>query len=344
MPPDFIAAHRQSSPSVVLRTPAKLNLFLELLGKRSDGFHELETILVAVGLYDTLRLTIASDHDGVRLTSRWRPSEQHWQRDLGPAAAQLLLSIPDDERNLIHRAIRRVREAYRLPYGIDVSVNKRIPAGAGMGGGSSDAAAAIRGMAQLAGLTAEDDRRRLLAIAAELGSDVPFFLQNWVDQRPTVVGDRHAAIGRGRGEILQPFALSRPLWFVTVYPPQAISTAAVYANCRIPEVSVSAEELLAQLTSADADPLNYRFVNRLLDPAKKMSTVIEPLLRLLGDSCQAAAMMTGSGSACFAICRDRQAAVAGAERVRHRLKEQRDFGHVMVFSSVAADPQVRIGR
>ncbi len=334
----------QTPRQLYLRTPAKLNLFLELVGKRADGFHEIETVMVAVDCYDSLRMQASQGPRQVRLHSRWMPSPAHWQRAIGPDAAQVLLAIPDDASNLVHRAISRVCEMFGLDLAIDVQLRKRIPAGAGMGGGSSDAAAAIVGTAHLAGLTTPADRLRLMAIAAELGSDVPFFLQNWIPQLGGHLPVAEAAIGRGRGELLEPFVLPKPCWFVVVYPPLALSTAAVYAQSRIPQHPASAHDLVAQLTEPATDPLHYGFVNRLLEPARGIASEIDPLLALLRNSCQMPAMMTGSGSACFVICRDQQSALAGAIKVRQRLTDGRDLGHVMVLSSTAASPQVRIYR
>lgn len=347
---------------ICLRTPAKLNLFLELIGKRADGFHDLETVMVSVSCYDTLSLRLSprmpagasmSGGSSVRLRSRWRPSEAYWRRTLGDRGAEPLLTIADDDRNLIHRAISRVCQDYSLAVTVDVQVNKRIPAGAGMGGGSSDAAAAIQGLAMLAGLTTSEDGRRLMEIAAELGSDIPFFLRPWATACGSGSGSgsdqgdpraAEAAIGRGRGERLEPLTLPSTRWFVVVYPPLAISTAAVYENCRIDSSPQPVERWVAQLTAPDRDALHCRLLNRLLEPASEIAPEVGRLLSLLSDSCQVPAMMTGSGSACFVVCRDRSAAAAAAERVRRRLAERRDWGHVMVLRSVATGPQVRIGR
>lgn len=119
---------------LIVRTPAKLNLFLELHGKRPDGYHELETVMIPVSRFDTLHLRATAEHDEVRLRSRWLPSPEHWTRALGDAADPLL-SIADDSTNLIHLGASAAKQLFRFPWGIEITAYKRIPAGAGMGGG-----------------------------------------------------------------------------------------------------------------------------------------------------------------------------------------------------------------
>jgi 4-diphosphocytidyl-2-C-methyl-D-erythritol kinase len=333
---------------VYARTPAKLNLFLELLSKRSDGYHEIETIMTAVSCYDTLRIDRSDRHDEIRLKTHWHPSPEYWQQALG-AASQSILTIPDDETNLIHRAIAKMRMAFEIGCGFDVIARKRAPAGAGMGGASSDAAAAIVGVAVLAGISGQESR--LAQIAAEIGSDVPFFLGPYATQascpeleKPIFSQTRNfpqAAIAKGRGELLAPFSLGRQLWFVVAYPPLALSTAAVYRVSQVPEQPERANEILACLTSNDSNLVHFTLMNRLSRPAQALCPMIGDLLSMLIECCQAPAMMTGSGSACFCVCPDRESANAGAEELRSRWSKMGASGHVMVLKSVSARPQIK---
>ncbi|HBJ33444.1 MAG TPA: hypothetical protein DDZ51_01530, partial [Planctomycetaceae bacterium] len=255
---------------VYARTPAKLNLFLELLSKRPDGYHEIETIMAAVSCYDTLRIDRTDLHHEIRLRTHWHPSPDYWQQTLG-AGAKAILTIPDDETNLIHRSIIKMRTAFGIDSGFDVVARKRAPAGAGMGGASSDAAAAIVGVAALAGI--RDEPTRLAQIASEVGSDVPFFLGPYATQTSRSESEKNrfsianaapqAAIARGRGELLSPFSLAKPIWFVVAYPPVALSTAAVYRVCQVPERPVLADEMFACLTSKESNLENFPFMNRL---------------------------------------------------------------------------------
>ena len=162
--------------------PAKINLFLEIHGKRHDGFHELETVMSTVNLYDRLRFRLRGD-DQIRLSIANRHS-----RDFGS------VHIPDDDRNLVVKALKLLRSRSSAPsnhaLGCDVTLFKKIPAEAGLGGASSNAAAAL-----IAGNQFWDlgfSRNQLEGMAAELGSDVPFFLSGG------------AAICRGRGEKVTP--------------------------------------------------------------------------------------------------------------------------------------------
>lgn len=143
--------------------PAKLNLYLEVLDRRADGFHEIETLMVSVSLFDRLRLT-PSDDGKISLRCRW-VSGYGETSDLG--------DLPTGSDNLVMRALDRLSEASGVQRGLQVELQKRIPTSAGLGGGSSDAAAALIGANRLWQLNWS--RERLTEIAAELGSDVPYF-------------------------------------------------------------------------------------------------------------------------------------------------------------------------
>lgn len=326
-----VAAAGSVPPCVVVRTPAKLNLFLELLGKRPDGFHDLETVMVPVGCFDTLRVARTQQPGEIRLQSTWWPSPQAWRQALG-AAAEPLLAIPDDASNLIHRALAGVIQAFSLPGGFEVSVRKRIPAGAGMGGASSDAAAAIAAAAVLAGLDARDPR--LLQVAERIGSDVPFFLG------PAGLGPV-PAVATGRGERLRAVPLGRPLWFVIGYPRGGLSTAAVYQRAELPSQPVPAADCLAALARGDLDAVQAALLNRLAAPAQTLSPQVGELLDLMQGCGMRSAMMTGSGSACFAIFAQRQQAEAAAGSLRQRWAQRSDPGPVLVVSSRGAKTRVR---
>lgn len=333
---------------VYARTPAKLNLFLELLSKRADGYHEIETIMTAVSCYDTLRIDRSDQHNEIRLKTHWYPSQQYWKEALGEAS-NAILSIPDDETNLIHRSIAKMRAAFGITCGFDVIARKRTPAGAGMGGASSDAAASILAASALAGI--QRDHAKLTQIAGEIGSDVPFFLgpsdtQASNTKRPAVRffqshSSPQAALAKGRGEILSPFSLARQLWFLVAYPPVALSTAAVYRVCKVPERPINVNKIHGCLTSGETYPVHSLLMNRLSQAAQSLSPLINDLLSLLGECCQSPALMTGSGSACFCVCPDRDSAKRGAEELRSRWLKMGASGHVMVLKSVSACPQLK---
>ena len=144
-------------PEVRIPAFAKINLRLDILGKRADGFHELRTIFQTISMHDELRL-YSSPHPGTRLTVEGDES----------------LSLEPSRKNLVYRAVEALRHELGIRGGVDIGLKKKIPAGRGLGGGSSDAAAALQGYLRLA--RRKLPAARLLAIAASLGADVPFFL------------------------------------------------------------------------------------------------------------------------------------------------------------------------
>jgi 4-diphosphocytidyl-2-C-methyl-D-erythritol kinase len=278
------------------RAPAKLNLFLELLARRDDGFHEIDTVMVPIDWCDQLRLR-RIERDQINLRACWLPSRQIIARRLGvsPASDQAdrLLAVPENENNLVHRALIRFVEVFDVGGGFDCELGKSIPAGAGMGGASSDAASALQCAAALCGIP--PDARELHQIAAEIGSDVPFFMGLGVDHAIC------AGRATGRGEKLEIVRLASPLHFLVIFPPVSLSTGKVYANSQIPVSPQSACRLIRVLESGRLGELESEIMNRLMEPAKKLASQIEEILESLWRVGLGTCQLTGSGSACFAI-------------------------------------------
>ena len=181
--------------TVSLSAPAKVNLFLRVLRRRSDGFHELETLFQAIDYCDDVLIEL---------------------NDLGQISLEVTgLEVGPVKENLAYRAASAYREAAGLHEGIHVSLAKHIPAGAGLGGGSSDAAAVLRGLDYLTESLL--DSESLSKIASNIGSDVPFFLS-----------DSTTAIARGRGEILEPIQALPGHTLLLVLPPVHVSTRDAY--------------------------------------------------------------------------------------------------------------------
>lgn len=178
-----------------LLAPAKINLFLHVTGKRDDGYHELFTLFQMVGVYD--EVTVEEARGDIRL---------HCD----------LPGVPEEE-NIVYRAAALLKEACGVRSGVAITLRKTIPMAAGLGGGSSDAAAAMVALNRLWGL--DLSREELAGLGIRLGSDVPFFF------------GCPAALGRGRGELLEPFP---PLegWVLLVNPGFAVSTAGVFRNIK----------------------------------------------------------------------------------------------------------------
>lgn len=247
-----------------LPAPAKLNLFLHVVGRRADGYHLLQSVFALIDWSDTIHLERRADG---RL-------QRH---DLGPA-------LPEDD--LCLRAARALQQASGTTLGADISILKQVPWGAGLGGGSSDAATVLLGLNRLWGL--RWPRERLLALATPLGADVPFF-----------VGGDNAYV-EGIGDRLTPFALRRQ-WFAVVKPAPAVPTAAIFSHPDLPRDTDAAivAGSLAALNDEGCQALEAIGHNDLQPVAEMLCPDIVQVGRWLKDR-YGNSRMTGSGSAVFA--------------------------------------------
>jgi 4-diphosphocytidyl-2-C-methyl-D-erythritol kinase len=293
----------RQDPFVLVETPAKLNLHLQVLGRRPDGYHALETVMVSLGLFDTLRFAPAVEGE-LRLRQVIALSRSA-QFDTSP---QVLASAPaTDDGNLVLRAARLLQAETGSTRGAAIDLIKRIPWQAGLGGGSSDAAATLVALNELWQLGLS--RAELHPLAARLGSDVNFFL----DSLP-------AAVCRGRGELIEPVPCDQRAWAVVAQPGVGLSTKEVFAKW-------SAEAEFAALSTATvrqwftgkqgvgACPRPY---NSLTRPASELRPEVGGLLRVLADAGCRAAGMSGSGSACFGLCASRRQALAVRRKTQAR--------------------------
>ncbi len=216
---------------IVIQTPAKLNLFFEVLGKRADGYHEIETLMCPISLCDTLHFQGASG-ENVDLECSWGMASQGGSGFEG---------VPRDSTNLVLRAVETIRRRTGTTQGAKLRLIKRIPTAAGLGGGSSDAAAAL--VAASIGWKLDLPLSELAALAAELGSDVPFFLHDG------------PAVCRGRGEQIEPVDGLGLLNFVVVRPPEGLATAAVYGACSPPDSPMPVQPLVDALRQGNLAPV-----------------------------------------------------------------------------------------
>jgi 4-diphosphocytidyl-2-C-methyl-D-erythritol kinase len=254
---------------VVLRTSAKVNLALEVLGKRGDGYHEIATVLQAVDLFDRLKLEAA---DTLSLHTD------------DP-------DLPTDDGNLVMRAARLLRKAAGIEAGARIRLSKRIPVAAGLGGGSSDAAATLWGLSQLWRL--RWPKARLQELAVELGMDVPFFLGTG------------RAVARGRGERLTTLPGGGGYALVLVNPRVPLSTREVYG--RVPAgwraEATGTERVIEALRTRNVNTVASALTNNL-------ESVVEPVLPVIGRMKAAllaagalGAIMSGSGPTVFGMAR-----------------------------------------
>jgi 4-diphosphocytidyl-2-C-methyl-D-erythritol kinase len=296
-------------PATIL-APAKLNLTLDVFRRGADGYHELSSLMVPVRWFDTLAFE-------PRVGERGRPGTIEFSLR-GP---NLDAAVPTDRNNLVVKALELLRERSGCEMGASIELVKRIPSGAGLGGGSSDAAAALKIANRGWGLNWPLER--LTTLAAELGSDVPFFLAG------------SSAICRGRGERVDRVPAGKPLHLVIVKPAESLATAEVYRRfdeLQPAGVSVRSEAALAGMVDdfqrGAVKMIAAWLSNSLQVAAASMSTWIERAERVFAELGFAAHQLTGSGSAYFGICRH----ATEARRLASILKT-RQLGQVFVTRS-----------
>ncbi|MFO0910101.1 MAG: 4-(cytidine 5'-diphospho)-2-C-methyl-D-erythritol kinase [Isosphaeraceae bacterium] len=276
---------RDLAEGVEVLAPAKLNLFLEILGRRPDGYHEIETLMVAVALHD--RLVFADEPSGEVALSCDDPT------------------LPTGRENLVMKAAIRLKESSGCPRGATIRLEKSIPAQAGLAGGSSDAAATLVALNRLWRL--ETPRDRLATLASEIGSDVAFFL------------DGPMAVCRGRGERVEPLPpLGSSLSFVLVCPPVGLSTAEVYRNLTPPDRPRPIGDVLDALAREGPAVLGRSLFNRLQPTAEALCPALGRVRQALEDLCPShldGHLMSGSGSAYFGLARNPAAADDAARRL-----------------------------
>jgi 4-diphosphocytidyl-2-C-methyl-D-erythritol kinase len=265
----------------VFRASAKVNLTLEVLAKRPDGYHEVATILQAVDLFD-------------RVVMEEAPALEVQSDDP---------DLPTDDRNLVTRAACLLREAAGVAHGARIRLYKRIPVGAGLGGGSSDAAAALIGLNRLWRI--RWPATRLADLGARLGMDVPFFL------------GRGPAVGTGRGEHVAPLGVRGGYALVLVNPRVALSTRAVYEAVRPGwrAEPVATGRMVEALKRRSATLVAEALVNHLEAPALALVPMIGRIKAALLAAGALGASMSGSGPTVFGLARSYD----HARQIRRRL-------------------------
>ncbi len=270
------------APHIRAVTRAKVNLSLEIIRRRKDGFHEIETIFQSIGLADELKIDLNTTGT------------------VGITCSQG--GIPTDDTNLCHKAIVALRPFTTDLLGANIHIQKNIPAGSGMGGGSSNAAGVLLAVQKALGVRIPE--KQLNEVAERLGSDVPFMLRGGT------------MLGRGKGEILTPLDELKGGFFTIVLPGISISTAWVYENYRFaltkhrPRINLRAvNALLARFPAVTAS-----FRNALEDVVCPAYPVVSGILDELLSTRPCFASMTGSGSALYAIYDSEAKAEETAER------------------------------
>jgi len=306
----------QYADDVVVWAPAKVNLYLEVLGKRADGYHEIATLMVAIRLYDTL--VFKEDPSGATTLTLSQPSPPHPHPSSsggegpgvrGPAPRADKLSTGPD--NLVARAARLLCEHTGCTRGANIRLVKRIPLAAGLAGGSTDAAATLAGLNRLWNLGL--GKQELAKLAAQLGSDIPFFFET------------PAAWCTGRGEQVEPLPSGQTLYFVLLCPPFGLATADVYRRMIVPQQPLNGSAMRHAFVAGQIEEMGRLLHNRLQEPADQLCPALADYRRRLADLNPAGQLMSGSGSTLFALCRDRHE----AHRIARVLR--RDDRNLRVF-------------
>lgn len=282
---------QRASNKITIASPAKVNLFLEVYGKRSDGYHEVQTVLCAVSLFDQLEFTPVDGGEidfCLRLPQTERGTSQLLNANL--LTLDPAWDIPADDRNLVVRAVRQVQRVLGTRLGCRIELTKSIPASAGLGGGSSNTAAAV-----VASMLAWDKWDRPLAhqICAAIGSDIPFFLG---DERQIGL-----AVATGRGEQCQLLPARPPLDLLLTHPPVGCSTKQVYLNYADNAEKRGLNKIVRACESGEPKKIGVELFNALQFAASGLTDWIDRQLQLLATSGATMSAMSGSGSSCFAI-------------------------------------------
>lgn len=256
---------------VSIKAPAKINLSLDVKYKRDDGYHEVEMIMTTIDLADRIYM-----------------KERQDDRIVIESTAGY---IPTDGRNLAYQAAELLRERLQIRKGVEIYIEKNIPVAAGLAGGSSDAAATLKGLNQLWKLGLRT--KELMQIGSELGSDIPFCIYGGT------------ALATGRGEVLLPLPAPPSCWVVLAKPQRGVSTADVYAALKVDEIQERPDAALLKqaLETNDFHLLTQNLVN-VLEPitftiSPEVKRIKERMQRLGGQG----VLMSGSGPTVYALVR-----------------------------------------
>lgn len=302
--------------SLVLESPAKINLRLEILRKREDGYHELKTIFQKISLHDTLHFSLKKGR-GISITT------DHPR-------------LPVGKTNLIYRAAQSILRRSNYKGGVAIQIEKRIPLGAGLGGGSSNAATTLKGLNQL--LETKLSRKELMELGLEIGADVPFFFF------------KGAALGSGIGERLKKIELPN-LWFVLIYPNFEVSTQWAYQNfdkrlsgptlSKRQHSSWKAKGLTNQQFHINLDKflktpkgVSQILLNHLEAVVSKEYPQIDVMKKMLFSAGATGALMTGSGPTVFGLFTEERIARKAYEKIK-RLASRRGWAFFKAHSIAA---------
>jgi 4-diphosphocytidyl-2-C-methyl-D-erythritol kinase len=282
--------------SLTLKSFAKLNLVLNVLGKRADGFHELKTIFERIDLFDTITLKETSGKIVIRC------SHPH---------------VPKGSKNLVYKVAQKLKKDFGIDQGVEIVIQKRIPVAAGLAGGSSNAATVLMGLNQLwnLGLT----QKKLVEYAFSIGSDVAFFIYNVP-----------FALGEGRGEKIRVLPIRSKLWHVLVTPRLKVYTKEVFGalNLKLTKKRDDVNILLPFLRQNDLYSISSSLANDLEPAILKLKPYLGRLKKKLFDAGAVGVCFSGSGPSVFALAKSQEHALG------LRAKFDRRFTQVFVVKTI----------
>ncbi len=287
--------YREEGGKIKIAAPAKINLFLEILGKRPDGYHEIETVMQEVSLCDYIYME---------------------NRDGGIEFTCSNPKLPAGEDNLVLKAVRFFQKESKIFRGVKIHLEKRIPVGAGLGGGSSDAVATLSGLNKM--WHVGYDEKKLMSLAEKLGSDTSFFVSG------------NTAICRGRGEAVTPYPLHVKYNYIIIYPRFEVGTAAVYKNFKI-VLTKNLKDVsffLQALSSGNPEKLGVSLHNRLEEVVFRLYPGIEKIKKTLATYGFCGVLLSGSGSALYGLCKGE----SDSEEIEKQIK-MLDIGDVFVVTN-----------
>lgn len=253
---------------ISVKAPAKINLALDVLGKRLDGFHEVHMVMTTIDLSDRIELTDI-DEDVIKLMTDYR-------------------FVPDDSRNFAYQAANLMKKKFNITRGVQITIDKHIPVAAGLAGGSSDAAATLRGLNVLWNLNLSVEE--LAEIGSEIGSDVAFCVYGGT------------AVAKGRGEIIDPISAPPPFWVILAKPNIGVSTAEVYGNVNMETIEHAfVHEMKEAIEKQDYEAICH-YLSNSLEP---ITTALYPEVKVIKEQMQRfgadGVLMSGSGPTVFAL-------------------------------------------
>ena len=267
--------------SIILKGRAKINLTLDVVGKRENGYHDLRMVMQTINLCDTIFIK-KTKTPGIRLTANYA-----W--------------LPTNEKNIAYRAAQLFFEEAQIHSGIAIEITKRIPVAAGLAGGSTDAAATLIGLNKL--FNTRFSKRKLMEMGLKLGADVPFCIL------------RGTVLAEGIGEELTPLSPMPYTHVVLVKPPVSVSTATVYKNLDLDKITKHphTEAMIEAIAKKDIRQVASHMVNVLETVTIPMHPIIQDIKDGLMKQGAIGAMMSGSGSAVFGLFENKEKAIRATQ-------------------------------